>query len=78
MNSMFKALEHPEVKEAWSEVMDVFVVEYLKEHYIMCLSFDDIETASAILPVLRYFSTYDEFKEFLKECADAGYADPRK
>lgn len=78
MNSMFKILERPEVQAAWSEVMDVFVAEYLKDHYIMCLSFDDIETASAILPVLLYFSTYDDFKEFLKECADAGYVDPRK
>lgn len=78
MNSMFKALENPNFQAACYEVMEVFVVEYLKDHYIMCLSFDDIETASAILPVLRYFSTYDDFKEFLKECADAGYVDPRK
>jgi hypothetical protein len=34
---------------------------------------DDVETATDILATLRYFTTYEEFKEFMKEVRDAGY-----
>ena len=55
------------------DFIDIFVVEHLKEHYILCLDMDDVETATDILATLRYFTTYEEFKEFMKEVRDAGY-----
>jgi hypothetical protein len=73
MNSIFKLLEQPSVKEAWSDVMEALVVERLKEDYLMCLDFKDVETATAILTVLRYFMVYSDFAEFLNEVKDAGY-----
>ena len=73
MNSIFKILESDAVREAWNEVMDALVIEQLKENYIRCLDWADIETASAILVVLRYFMVYEDFKEFLDEVRDAGY-----
>lgn len=78
MNSLFKLLENPNLKELAYDVMDILVVERLQEHYIMCLDFQDIETAKNILAVLRYFTTYEEFNEFLKEVRDAGYTDQGK
>lgn len=78
MNSIFKLLENPNLKELAYDVIDILVIERLKEHYIMCLDFDDIDTAKNILGVLRYFTTYDEFTEFLTETRDAGYLDQGK
>lgn len=74
MNSIFKLLEQDNVREAWNNVMEVLVVEHLKESYIMCLDWDDTETASAILTVLRYFMIYEDFKDFVDEVKDAGIA----
>ena len=73
MNSIFKLLENPEIRDAWNDIMDVLLVEKLKEDYILCLDFDDIETASSILVVMRFFMVYDDFKQFLNEIKDAGY-----
>ena len=67
-------LENDAVREAWNEVMEALVVEKLKEDYLLCLDWADIENASAILTVLRYFMVYEDFKEFLKEVKDAGYS----
>lgn len=78
MNSIFKLLENPNLKELAYDVIDILVVERLKEHFIMCLDFDDLETAKDILGVLRYFTTYEEFNDFLKEARDAGYTDQGK
>jgi len=75
MNSMFKMLENGEVREAWNEVMEALVVEKLKEDYLLCLDWNDIETAEAILVVLRYFLPYSEFRSFLDEVRDAGIDD---
>lgn len=74
MNSIFKILESDSVREAWNEVMESLVIERLKEDYLLCLDFEDIETAGAILVVLRYFMEYNDFSGFLKEVKDAGYA----
>ena len=73
MNSIFKMLEQDAVREAWNNVMEALVVERLKEDYLMCLDWLDMETASSILVVLRYFMVYDDFKQFLNEVKDAGY-----
>ena len=73
MNSMFKLLDNDNVREAWNDIMDALIVEKLKEDYLLCLDWNDIETASAILVVLRYFMVYSDFKEFLQEARDAGY-----
>jgi len=73
MNSMFKLLENDNVREAWNDIMEALIVEKLKEDYLLCLDWDDIETAAAILVVLRYFMVYSDFKEFLQEARDAGY-----
>jgi hypothetical protein len=73
MNSIFKLLDQDSVREAWNDVMEKLIVEKLKEDYLMCLDWDDIENASAILTVIRYFTTYTEFKEFIEEVKDAGY-----
>lgn len=73
MNSIFKLLEQPSVREAWNDVMEALVVERLKEDYLMCLDWADLETAGAILVVLRYFMVYEDFKQFLNEAKDAGY-----
>lgn len=73
MNSIFKMLERAPVREAWNDVMDALVVEQLKESYLLCLDWEDIENASAILTVLRYFMTYTDFKSFVDEVKDAGY-----
>lgn len=78
MNSIFKILESDSVREAWNEVMEALVVEKLKEDYLLCLDWADIENASAILTVLRYFTPYTEFTEFLKDVKDAGYAPTRE
>lgn len=78
MNSIFKILENPNLKELAYDVIDILVVERLQEHYIMSLDSDDFETAKDILAVLRYFSTYGEFNDFLKETRDAGYTDQGK
>lgn len=78
MNSIFKMLEHPSVKDAWNDVMEALVVERLKEDYLMCLDWDDVETSSAILTVLRYFMVYSDFKHFLDEVRNAGYAVTRE
>ena len=78
MNSIFKMLERDSVREAWNEVMDSLVVEQLKENYLLCLDWEDIENASAILTVLRYFMTYNEFKYFVDEVKDAGYTVTRE
>ena len=72
MNSMFKMLENDAVREAWNEVMEALVVEKLKEDYLLCLDWDDIETAEATLVVLRYFMPYNQFRSFLEEVRDAG------
>jgi hypothetical protein len=71
-------LEHPSVKDAWHDVMEALVVERLKEDYLMCLDWDDVETSSAILTVLRYFMVYSDFKMFLDEVRNAGYAVTRE
>lgn len=73
MNNIFKLLDKDSVREAWNDVMETLVVEKLKEDYLLCLDWDDIENASAILTVIRYFTTYTEFKEFIEEVKDAGY-----
>ena len=73
MNNIFKLLEKETVREAWNDIMDSLVVEKLKEDYIQCLDWSDLETANAILVVLRYFMVYSDFKEFLDEVRDAGY-----
>ena len=73
MNSIFKLLEQDNVREAWNNVMEALVVEKLKEDYLLCLDWDDIETAGAILTVIRYFTTYPEFIEFINEVKDEGY-----
>lgn len=78
MNSIFKLLENPNLKELAYDVIDILVVERLQEHYIMCLDFDDLDTAKDILAVLRYFSTYEEFCDFLEETRNAGYTDKGK
>lgn len=78
MNNLFKILEQDSVKEAWNDVMEKLVVEKLKEDYLLCLDWDDIETAAAILTVIRYFSTYTEFTEFVNEVKDAGYTVARE
>ena len=73
MNSFYKILDSNSVKQAVNDVMEVLVVEKLKEDYILCLDWDDIETAAAILTVIRYFTPYSEFKIFVDEVKDAGY-----
>ena len=78
MNSFFKLLEKDSVKEAMYDVVEVLVVERLKEHYIMCLDFDDTDNAGEILTVLRYFMVYEDFKAFLEEVKDAGYTVARE
>ena len=78
MNSIFKMLERDSVREAWNDVMDALVVEQLKENYLLCLDWEDIENASAILTVLRYFMTYTDFKSFVDEVKDAGYTITRE
>lgn len=78
MNSIFKMLEQPSVKEAWNDVMEALVVERLKEDYLLCIDWADMETANAILVVLRYFMVYDDFKQFLNEAKDAGYTTTRE
>lgn len=78
MNSIFKILEQDSVREAWNDVMEALVVERLKEDYLTCLDFDDKETSSAILTVLRYFMVYSEFKHFLDEVRNAGYTVTRE
>lgn len=78
MNSIFKMLEQPSVKEAWYDVMEALVVERLKEDYLLCIDLADMETANAILVVLRYFMVYDDFKQFLNEAKDAGYTTTRE
>jgi hypothetical protein len=72
--NILKMLESEAVRDAWNEVMEALVVERLKEDYLLCLDWADIETASSILVVLRYFMVYDDFSSFLKEVQDAGYA----
>ena len=78
MNSLFKLLEQDSVKEAWNDVMEKLVVEKLKEDYLLCLDWDDIENATAIFTVIRYFTNYTEFKDFLDEVKDAGYTVARE
>ena len=78
MNSIFKMLERDSVREAWNDVMEALVVEKLKEDYLLCLDWEDIENASAILTVLRYFMTYTDFKYFVDEVKDAGYTVTRE
>lgn len=78
MNSLFKLLEQDSVKEAWNDVMEKLVVEKLKEDYLLCLDWNDIENATAILTVIRYFTNYTEFKDFLDEVKDAGYTVARE
>ena len=78
MNSIFKMLEQPSVKDALDDVMEALVVERLKEDYLLCLDFGDVETSSAILTVLRYFMVYSDFKHFLDEVRHAGYAVTRE
>lgn len=78
MNSIFKLLEQDSVREAWNDVMEVLVVERLKENYLLCLDWEDIENASAILTVLRYFMNYNDFKSFVDEVKDAGYTVTRQ
>ena len=78
MNSVFKMLEQDSVREAWNDVMDALVVEQLKENYLLCLDWEDIENASAILTVLRYFMAYTDFKSFVDEVKDAGYVVTRE
>ena len=78
MNSIFKLLEQDSVREAWNDVMEALVVERLKEDYLLCLDWDDVETSSAILTVLRYFMVYEDFKHFLDEVRSAGYVVTRE
>lgn len=78
MNSIFKMLEQDSVREAWNDVMEALVVERLKEDYLLCIDWADMETANAILVVLRYFMVYEDFKHFLEEAKNAGYVDPRE
>lgn len=78
MNSFFKILERDSVKEAVEDVITVLLVERLKDDYIHCLDWDDVENASAILTVLRYFMVYEDFKAFLEEVKDAGYTVARE
>ena len=78
MNSIFKMLEQDAVRDAWNNVMEALVVERLKEGYLLCLDWADIETAKAILVVLRYFMVYEDFKFFLDEAKDAGYTVTRE
>ncbi len=73
MNSMFKLLENDSIREVWNDIAAALVVEKLKEDYVQCLDWSDLETANAILVVLRYFMVYSDFKEFLDEVRDAGY-----
>ena len=73
MNSIFKLLEQQSVRDAWNDVMEALVVEQLKENYLLCIDWADMETANAILVVLRYFMVYEDFKQFLNEAKDAGY-----
>ena len=73
MNSIFKMLEQDAVRDAWNNVMEALVIERLKEDYLLCLDWADMETANAILVVLRYFMMYEDFKHFLNEAKDAGY-----
>ena len=73
MNSIFKMLEQDAVRDAWNNVMEALVIERLKEDYLLCLDLADMETANAILVVLRYFMVYEDFKHFLNEAKDAGY-----
>lgn len=73
MNNMFKLLENESIRDAWNDIVDVAVVERLKDSYLMCLDLADMETANSILVVLRYFMVYDDFTEFLNEARDAGY-----
>jgi hypothetical protein len=60
------------------ESIDDDVVKNLKEKYIRVLDCGDIEGASAVLAVLRYWMEYEEFKLFLEEVKDAGYTITRK
>lgn len=78
MNSIFKMLEQDAVRDAWNNVMEALVVERLKEDYLLCLDWDDVETSSAILTVLRYFMVYEDFKQFLDEVRSAGYVVTRE
>jgi hypothetical protein len=78
MSNIFKMLEQQSVRDAWNDVMEALVVERLKEDYLLCIDWADMDTANAILVVLRYFMVYDEFSNFLKEARDAGYANPRE
>lgn len=64
--------------EAAYDLIELLVLEHLQEHYLMCLDWDDIEQAADILSTIRYFSTYDEFTQFLNEVRDAGYSIERK
>lgn len=73
MNNIFKLLENPNLKELAYDVIDILVVDRLKEHYMLCLDYEDIDTAKGILTVIRYFTTYGEFTEFMSEVRDAGY-----
>ena len=57
MNSIFKILENPNLKELAYDVIDILVVERLQEHYIMCLDFDDFETAKDLKKSLFYQMT---------------------
>jgi hypothetical protein len=78
MSNIFKMLEQQSVRDAWNDVMEALVVERLKEDYLLCIDWADMDTANAILVVLRYFMVYDDFSNFLKEARDAGYANPRE
>lgn len=78
MMNIFKMLENDNVRDAWNNVMGALVVERLKEDYLLCLDWDDIETAGAILTVIRYFTAYPEFTEFINEVKDAGYTVTRE
>ena len=72
--NILKMLEKDNVRDAWNEVMEALIVEKLKEDYLLCLDWADIENATAILTTLRYFTPYHEFTEFLQEVRDAGYS----
>ena len=78
MNSIFKMLEQDSVRNAWNDVMEALVVERLKEDYLLCIDWADMETANAILVVLRYFMVYEDFKHFLDEAKNAGYTSTRE
>jgi hypothetical protein len=78
MSNIFKILEQQSVRDAWNDVMEALVVERLKEDYLLCIDWADMDTANAILVVLRYFMVYDDFSDFLREAKDAGYANPRE